>query len=363
MFEISEVCNKFSKSVSYETLVGGTATISRGIKQTQRLSKGSADKPLTAVGTLTSLPCNSAKVMEKLFYRLRLRMTIPTLALLFTLATIAESSAETICVWDTINPTKLVISGSGEASSSSCPENWRDTATELEFKEGITSIKEGNFSSAHALENVSIPNSVTKIGNYAFAHDAIKSINLPNSITEIEYAAFADNQISKIILPDSLIKIGWGAFNGNNLSEIVISDTVSSLANDITFGSDLEQLKKMSIICRGTEESCENIKTLLGSYGYHDGDGWGFTNILPSLISLAEERNCNSANYYWTGVECVREPDVTKRTCEYAITGYIKVGDYCASPEVTYAKKHYTPAEANQWLKDDDNFVVLTFKK
>ena len=65
----SEDCNKFSKSVSYETLVGGTATIGRGIKQTRRLFLSSADKPLTAVGTLTSLLCNSAKVMEKLFYR------------------------------------------------------------------------------------------------------------------------------------------------------------------------------------------------------------------------------------------------------------------------------------------------------
>ena len=64
--ETSEVCDKFSKSVSYETLVGGTTTIGRGIKQTQKMFLGSADKPLSAVGTLTSLLCNSAKVMEKL---------------------------------------------------------------------------------------------------------------------------------------------------------------------------------------------------------------------------------------------------------------------------------------------------------
>ena len=61
-----EDCDKFSKSVSYETLVTGTATAGRGIKQTRRLSKGSADKPLSAVGTLTSLLCNSAKVMENI---------------------------------------------------------------------------------------------------------------------------------------------------------------------------------------------------------------------------------------------------------------------------------------------------------
>ena len=33
MFETSEDCDKFSKSVSYETLVGGTTTTGTGIKQ------------------------------------------------------------------------------------------------------------------------------------------------------------------------------------------------------------------------------------------------------------------------------------------------------------------------------------------
>ena len=31
--------------------------------------------------------------------------------------------------------------------------------------------------------------------------------------------------------------------------------------------------------------------------------------------------------------------------------------------EYPFAKKHYTPAEANKWLKDDDNTITLLFKK
>lgn len=65
----SDDCDKYSTSVSYETLVGGTTTTGREYEQNKWLSKGSADKPLSAVGTLTSLLCNSAKVVEKLFYR------------------------------------------------------------------------------------------------------------------------------------------------------------------------------------------------------------------------------------------------------------------------------------------------------
>ena len=56
-------------SVSCETLVIGAATIGREYKQTQKMFLSSADKPLSAVGTLTSLLCNSAKVVEKLLHR------------------------------------------------------------------------------------------------------------------------------------------------------------------------------------------------------------------------------------------------------------------------------------------------------
>ena len=76
MLKSSENCDKYSKSVSYKTLVGGTTTIGRGIKQTRRLSKGSADKPLSAVGTLTSLLCNSSKVVEKLLRHIITRRTL-----------------------------------------------------------------------------------------------------------------------------------------------------------------------------------------------------------------------------------------------------------------------------------------------
>ena len=75
MLETSEVCDKFSKSVSYETLVGGTTTTGTERKQTQRLFLSSANKPLTAVGTLTSLLCNSAKVVEKLLRHVITRRT------------------------------------------------------------------------------------------------------------------------------------------------------------------------------------------------------------------------------------------------------------------------------------------------
>ena len=148
-------------------------------------------------------------------------------------------------------------------------------------------------------------------------------------------AAFARNQLTSLTLPDSITSIDDWAFTSNfDLSTVIIPDSINieNLGREI-FGDDNSHLYNLKIVCKGSE------------------------------LSLANESQCNSTNYYWNGRTCNYEPDPDSRICEYNDTGYIKVGNYCASPEVTYAKKHYTPAEANQWLKDDDNTVVLTFKK
>ena len=91
----SENCDKYSKSVSYETLVGGTATIGTDIKQTQRLFSSSAVKPLTAVGTFSAFN-NAEKVVEKWLQIspvLKLVKVLGLLAVLF-FSLISESRAE-----------------------------------------------------------------------------------------------------------------------------------------------------------------------------------------------------------------------------------------------------------------------------
>ena len=64
MFEISEVCDKFSKRFLNKNLVGETTTAGMEEKQKQYLSGRSAFMPLTVAGTFASLLSNSAKVLE-----------------------------------------------------------------------------------------------------------------------------------------------------------------------------------------------------------------------------------------------------------------------------------------------------------
>lgn len=58
-----------------------------------------------------------------------------------------------------------------------------------------------------------IPNTVTRIGNNAFAFiSTLTSIDIPNSVTSIGYLAFRNTGLKSLVLPNSLIHLGEEVF-------------------------------------------------------------------------------------------------------------------------------------------------------
>ena len=89
------------------------------------------------------------------------------------------------------------------------------------------------------LKKVTIPNSVTSIGNYAFARCVLlEEVIIPNSVTSIGNAAFFGcNHLKKVTIPNSVTSIGDSAFfNCQLLSTIVIPSSVTSIG-DSAFSS------------------------------------------------------------------------------------------------------------------------------
>ena len=81
------------------------------------------------------------------------------------------------------------------------------------------------------IESYIIPDSVTKIGDYAFFRcSSLSDIVIPDSVTDIGECAFSDcSSLSKIVIPDSVTDIGDSAFRGcSSLSKIVIPDSVTA---------------------------------------------------------------------------------------------------------------------------------------
>ena len=76
--------------------------------------------------------------------------------------------------------------------------------------------------------------SVTSIGEHAFFNcNSLTSITIPNSVTSIgRYAFFNCNSLTSIVIPDSVTSIGWGAFyNCDSLASVTIPDSVTSIGD------------------------------------------------------------------------------------------------------------------------------------
>ena len=100
----------------------------------------------------------------------------------------------------------------------------------ITFNQDITELEEEAFM-GETIKSITLPNSITKIGNYAFQNcKQLASITLPNSITSIPLCAFDGcAKLKDVIIPSSVTKIYESAFDGcSSLTNIIIP-------NDVTF--------------------------------------------------------------------------------------------------------------------------------
>ncbi|MBQ2794186.1 MAG: leucine-rich repeat protein, partial [Clostridia bacterium] len=78
------------------------------------------------------------------------------------------------------------------------------------------------------ISDVIFPDTITTIGDYAFAGcSSLKGISLPSSVTRIEAYAFSESGITEIKLGDNLEYIGEYAFRYCDFSEFSIPDSVT----------------------------------------------------------------------------------------------------------------------------------------
>ena len=87
--------------------------------------------------------------------------------------------------------------------------------TSVTLSNGVTSIGDYAFDGCSGLTSVTIPNSVTSIGDYAFAHcNGLKSVTIGNGITSIGDYAFAwCNGLKSVTIGKGITSIGERAFS------------------------------------------------------------------------------------------------------------------------------------------------------
>ena len=133
---------------------------------------------------------------------------VMTFSLLPTVTWAAETptssgmaNADGAVTWEYYESTgTLKFSGSGalKFDADDAPWDQLDVATHLVVESGITEIAESAFGWAPCLESVSLPNTLTKIGEWAFQMAGIgdevvmQSITIPSSVVEIGEGAFSE---------------------------------------------------------------------------------------------------------------------------------------------------------------------------
>ena len=88
------------------------------------------------------------------------------------------------------------------------------------------------FPNAKLAKKIVIPNSVTSIGDLAFAGcENLTSVEIPNSVTSIEENAFYGcKSLTSVKIPDSVTSIGEFAFRGcENLTSVEIPNSITHI--------------------------------------------------------------------------------------------------------------------------------------
>ena len=133
----------------------------------------------------------------------------------------------------------------------------------LSIPNTVTSIGQAAFYGLSNLNSVTIPSSVTSIGNSAFAETGLTTVTIPNSVTSIGDSAFYQSySLSSVTIPDSVTSIGNYAFKDASLTSINIPESVTSIGSRAFEGTQITNLVLPDSITTIGEKAFYNARQL-----------------------------------------------------------------------------------------------------
>ena len=132
-----------------------------------------------------------------------------------------------------------------------------------------TEMVDGFFGVCESLTSVTIPNSVTSIGDAAFESCSnLTSITIPNSVTTIGYSAFTScTGLTSITIPNSVTTIGISAFEYcSGLTNVVIPNSVTTIGGTAFYNctglTSVTIPNSVTTIGDAAFESCSNLTSI-----------------------------------------------------------------------------------------------------
>ena len=183
--------------------------------------------------------------------------------------------------------------------------------TELAIPEGVIEVGSNAFANCIDITKVTMPNSVTTLGEKAFKGSGIESITLSNKITAINEETFAIcSNLKDITIPKGITTIGKSAFRGSGIASIIIPDNVTTLSesafaecrelSSVELGLGLTEIGNMAF------GNCENIINLtLGgnTLALLNSSLGNFDNVLNLTIIKGTEPFVASTDNFFSHID------------------------------------------------------------
>lgn len=191
--------------------------------------------------------------------------------------------------------------------------NYGSNNSDVSIPDSVSKIGNRVFYKNRDIKNVSMPNTVNEIGDFSFARSSVESVNLPENINKIGYAAFLNcKNLADINIPNTVDTIELGAFEGtkylDNFNEIEDGNDFLIVGNGILidykgFGGDVVIPDGVKKIGPGVFEGLTSLNSVSIPNSVTDICEDAFNGctklsniVLPSYVKNIEDRAFKDTN-------------------------------------------------------------------